>query len=81
MEKRIEAILHKNDRRVFNIEETKQLKSLERKRDSLLPKEEQIMCLKSRALWLEEGDKNTKFFHMFSSHRKNINTICEIKNQ
>ena len=57
------------------------MKSLEIKRDSLLSKEDQVMCLKSKALWLEAGDKNTKFFHRFASHRKNINTICEIRNR
>ena len=40
------------------------------------------MCkLKSRALWLEAGDENTNFFHCFASHRKNINTILEIKDE
>ena len=57
------------------------LKTLEGKKDSLLIKEEKLMCLKSKALWLQEGDKNTKFFHMSASHRKNINTICEIRNK
>ena len=57
------------------------LKTLESKKDSLLLKEEKLMRLKSRALWLEVGDKNTKTFHSFSSHRKNINTIFEIRNR
>ena len=56
------------------------LKKMESKKDSLLLKEEKLMHLKSSALWLEVGDKNTKFFHRFSSHRKNINTIFEIRN-
>ena len=55
------------------------MKSLENKKDSLLAKEEQLMRLKSRALWLEAGDKNKKKIHRFASHRKNINTICEIR--
>ena len=59
VEKRIEDMF---DRGVFNIVETKQLKSLESKRDSLLAKEEQIMCLKSRAMWLDAGDKKQCFF-------------------
>ena len=36
--------------------------------------------MKSRALWLEARDKNSKFFHSYATHRRNINTICEIKN-
>ena len=81
VEKRIEVMFQKNERGVFSIEETTQLKSLESKRDSLLAKEEQIMRLKSRALWLEAGDKNTNFFHRSASHRKKINTIREIRNR
>ena len=57
------------------------MKSLENKKDSLLAKEKQLMRLKRRALWLEVGDKNTIFFHRFASHRKSINTICEIRNK
>ena len=33
----------------------------------------------SRALWLEEGNNNTKCFHHFANHRKVINTIWELK--
>ena len=55
------------------------LRQLEGKKDSLLLKEEKLCRLKSRALWLEEGDENTKYFHRYASHRKNINTIFEIR--
>ena len=34
--------------------------------------------LKSRALWIEQGDANTKFFHSFASARLNNNTIWEL---
>ena len=30
---------------------------------------------------MEARDKNTKYFHKFSSHRKNTNTILEIKDE
>ena len=36
---------------------------------------------KRKALWLEAGDRDTKFFHKCASHRKNINTILEIKDE
>jgi hypothetical protein len=35
----------------------------------------------SRALWLKEGDNNTKFFHHYANQRRNINSIWEIKNE
>lgn len=35
--------------------------------------------LKSRSLLLQAGDQNTKFFQQMASHRKNINSIWELK--
>ena len=37
------------------------------------------MRLKSRAIWIKEGDNNTKNFHRYATHRKNLNTISTIK--
>lgn len=34
--------------------------------------------MKSRAIWIKEGDQNNIFFHYFSNHRHNINTIWGI---
>ena len=61
-------------------QETKLIKYLERKKEMLLDNEEKILILKNRGLWLEAGDKNSNYFHNYASHRRNINTICEIKN-
>jgi hypothetical protein len=36
---------------------------------------------KSRAIWIKSGDKNTKFFHLFSSYRRNKKFIWEIKDE
>jgi len=40
--------------------------------------EEQSWRLKSHAIWIREGDKKTKFFHKFVSHRRNVNTIWSL---
>lgn len=34
--------------------------------------------LKSRAIWVREGDRNTKFFHCFANCRRQKNSIWEI---
>ena len=48
----------KNVEGVFSREEIKNLKILEKKKDRLLESEEKLLRLKSRALWLEAGEKN-----------------------
>ena len=39
---------------------------------------EETWRLKSRATWLAEGDRNTKFFHKFATGRRKDNSIWEI---
>ena len=64
----------------FFVDEKLELLELESKKDDILRKEEESTRLKSRDLWIEAGDNNTKFFHRFASHRRNQNTIWDIKN-
>ena len=45
---------------------------------SALRREEQYWRNKARCLWLQEGDKNTSFFHKQAEARKNQNNISEI---
>jgi hypothetical protein len=57
------------------------LKHLEYKKRKFLEDKEVKWRLKSRDTWLELGDENTKYFHKFSNHWKNINTIWEMTNE
>ena len=54
--------------------------NLETRREKIHAQQEYTWCLKSRALWILEGDANTKFFHRYSSFRRNINSIHELRN-
>jgi len=50
------------------------------KKQKILAAEESTWRLKSRAIWLKEGDKNTNYFHRFANKRRHANMIWEIKN-
>eukprot|EP00253_Pinus_taeda_P009779 PITA_09779 len=56
-----------------------QLFDLSRRKLHLLKLEESSWRLKSRALWLRLGDRNTKFFHRFATFRRQANAIWRIK--
>jgi hypothetical protein len=59
--------------------ETKEaLLALEKKKRQLLEAKEKEWRLKSRALWLQSGDENTKFFQAYEKGRKMVNTIWSL---
>eukprot|EP00253_Pinus_taeda_P026957 PITA_26957 len=67
---------------VQNLSEIKKAayESLTKQRTQVLKDREASWRLRSRAIWLQEGDENTKFFHRFANGRKAINTIWELQN-
>jgi hypothetical protein len=57
------------------------LKDLEQERNSLLKEIEEQWCQRSRVIWIQSGDLNTKFFHNFASYRRNHKFIWEIQDE
>jgi hypothetical protein len=52
---------------------------LEERRRNLLEEKEVEWRLKSRAIWLEKGDENTKLFQAYAKGRKMSNTIWSLQ--
>lgn len=54
---------------------------MELRKGELLLHEEQTWRLRSRAIWIKEGYKNTGFFHKYASSRKNVNAIWYLEDE
>ena len=54
-------------------------KYLQDKKRNLMAHEVTTQRLKSKFLWLKEGDANTKLFHAYASAKKNSNAIWSLK--
>lgn len=66
---------------LYNSDEHKEMiTSLYSAREKILKDRKESLRLRSRAIWMKEGDANTKFYHKFSSGRKAINTIWQLQN-
>ena len=66
------------DSRPLNIEEKGKREILIVELDKVLMMNEICWRQNSRALWLKEGDQNSKFFHRLASSHRSINTIGKL---
>jgi hypothetical protein len=81
IELKINSLFKANASRTFFKKEASSLKILMDQRQELLTKDEATWRLKSRVVWLSEGENNTTFFHKYANYQKNLNTIWEVANQ
>jgi hypothetical protein len=78
IEVKMAEIFEKCLSQVFVQEDMDILKALKQRKELILSIEESTWRLRSRAIWLNKGDKNTKFFHKFATQRRSQNTIWDI---
>ena len=79
IETNINEIYKANVSRIFSRVNKFRLIELESNQLPYLKREEETRRLKSRALWLNKGDLNTRFFHQYANHQKIINSIWDLE--
>ncbi|XP_074304740.1 uncharacterized protein LOC141639532 [Silene latifolia] len=67
--------LSKLNESVRTVDNVKERKSVVKDINNLLRQEETFWRQRSRALWLKDGDRNTKYFHRKGGQRKQKNKI------
>ena len=73
----IDDILQK-DFGLLSAENSERLKTLQERKGKYWAHEITSLRLKSRVLWINEGDANTKKFHSFASVRRNTSAIWSL---
>jgi len=81
IQQNLDALLASTDYSSVSFEMKNRIRFLEKEKLKLLSQEEARWRLKSRALWLEKGDKNTKKFHRYANARRARNFIWKIKDE
>ena len=66
------------DSGILSIENSRKLRILLDRQEKFWAHEVTTQRLKSRVLWIKEGDANTRFFHSYASARRNTNTIWSL---
>ncbi|GAU21788.1 hypothetical protein TSUD_329120, partial [Trifolium subterraneum] len=64
-----------------SVEDHHRYKELEKEHGELLKRQETMWRQRSQAMWLKDGDRNTKFFHNKASQRSKVNNIKKIKDE
>jgi hypothetical protein len=62
-------------------EAERHLCNMEQERNKLLKVNEELWRQHSRAIWIQSGDQNTKFFHHYANHRRNQKHVWEISDE
>jgi len=78
---RIEEMLKDPSLWSESMEDHMRYKSLEKEYGELLKRQETMWRQRSRAVWLKDGDGNTKFFHNKASQRAKVNHISKLKDE
>ncbi|KAL4348556.1 hypothetical protein GQ457_17G007420 [Hibiscus cannabinus] len=81
VEKKIEQLESSALTSLVNSEIFKQIRELRSSIWERYRKEEREWLQKSRLRWFKEGDKNTRFFHLTASRRRNANFIAAIESE
>lgn len=74
----IQRISNRCDQDLFSVDRKEYMISLEMKKKDILAQLEETWRQKRRAIWLQSGDKNTRFFHRFAYQRRLTNAIWDI---